>query len=349
MSRPPQDNPTSSPSPGGDDAIAWVWRLDRGLSPGEQDQFFQWLAADPAHAEALQRCRAQWSRFNQLADWRPEHSDRPNPDLLAPSSPHAGRRYLWPLALAATLALAAALHHWRPATPAAREEIVLTRHEDRRILPDRSAARLNAGAQITVLYSPTERRIRLDRGEAFFTVTREPGRPFIVEAGQVDVRAVGTAFNVRLGGSHLDVIVTSGTVALAASTPAVAAPAGPDAPAGIAVLQANQRLNLPLEASAPPAAVEAIARSEIQRRLSWQHGLMNFRDESLESIVAELNRINATQIVLRDDALASTRFSGTIRSDNVAGFVRLLETAFGAETERSTGSEVLLRSKPPAP
>jgi transmembrane sensor len=350
MARRSSNSPPTSRSPDDDDVARWLWRLDRGLTPGEQDQFFQWLAADPAHAAALQRCRAQWSRFNQLADWRPEHSDRPNPDLLAPAPARSWRRLLWPLALAAALVLAGTVYLWRPPRPGPAAETSLSRHEDRRILPDRSATRLNAGANLTVLYSPAERRVRLDQGEAFFTVVPDATRPFVVEAGTIEVRALGTAFNVRLSGSRLDVIVTAGTVALAASVPVAAGSTSSSAArAEIAVLQANQRLNLSLTAGAPVTTVESIAPGEIQRRLSWQHGLMNFRDESLDSIVADLNRINATQVLLRDEALATTRFSGTIRSDNVAGFVRLLESAFGAEIVKSTSGEIQLRSKPPAP
>ena len=334
----------SSPVPAPDDteAIAWVWRLDRGLSPDEQDRFFQWLAADPAHADALRRCRAQWSRFHQMADWRPEHSGRPNPDLLAPSEARPARWWRWPLALAASLAIAGAWFYQLPWIVVPEETVAVGRTEDRRILPDRSAARLNAGAQIAVNYTAGERRVRLESGEAFFTVQPEPGRPFVVEAGGVDIRAVGTAFNVRLSGDRLDVIVTHGTVALAAPT----ATAGS---AGVAVLQANQRANLVLAEKTPAAAVELIDRSEIQRRLSWQHGMMSFRDEALEAIVEELNRINATRLRLDDAALAALRFSGTIRSDNVAGFARLLETAFGAEVVAANDREILLRSKPAAP
>jgi transmembrane sensor len=335
-------DPSSALPPDDTEAIAWVWRLDRGLSPDEQDRFFQWLAADPAHADALRRCRAQWSRFNQVADWRPEHSERPNADLLAPAAVRPVRRRVWPWALAASLAVAGGLVFQLSRTTGPAETVASVRTEDRRILPDRSAARLNAGAQIAVLYAPGERRVRLERGEAFFTVQPEPGRPFVVEAGGVDIRAVGTAFNVQLSGDGLEVIVTHGTVALAA--PASVAGSG-----GAAVLQANQRAKLALAEKTPAAAVESIDHGEIQRRLSWQHGMMSFRDEALGAIVAELNRINATHIRLDDTPLAALRFSGTIRSDNVSGFARLLETAFGAEVVAADDREIRLRSKPAAP
>lgn len=336
------NSPSPDPATVRAEAVAWVWRLDRGLSAPEQDAFFQWLAAHPAHAEELRRCRAHWARVNRLAEWRPEHGARPNADLLAPSTPAPWRRRLRPfaLALAASLALGAALFLWRapaPSTPAAPPPLA---QEDRRILPDRSAARLNAGAQLALAYSPTERRVRLEQGEAFFTVVPDPARPFIVEAGGVEVRALGTAFNVRVEPAHVAVIVTHGSVALAP-------PTLHSGPPTLAVLTANQQLHLPRHAPAPAPDVTPIDRAEILRRLAWQHGLMTFRDEPLAAIVTELNRINPTRIVLHDAALGASRFSGTIRSDNVAGFVRLLETAFGAEIVARADDEILLRTKSP--
>ena len=86
--------------------------------------------------------------------------------------------------------------------------------------------KLNEGALHSVLFTDTERRVRLERGEAFFQVTKDPRRPFVVEVGGVTVRAIGTAFNVRLGGGELDVLVAEGKVEVAST-----GPAQPDAPA----------------------------------------------------------------------------------------------------------------------
>lgn len=344
MSHFPSSSPSSDPPPGAAAAADWVWRIDRGLSPEEQDRFFEWLAADPAHADALARCRRHWRRLDKLADWRPEHGRRPNPDLLAPPLPRRSRRLVFPLALAAAAAVAGTLFLWSPRSVAP-AEAALPRHEDRRMLPDASSAKLNARARITVLYTPAERRIRLEEGEAFFTVVKDPARPFVVEAGGVEVRALGTSFDVRLADSSLDVIVTTGVVALAEVNPAhpggAASPPRPE----LAVLQAHQRMTLSLEPQGPSGRVVTLTRREIQRRLAWQHGLMTFREERLAAIVAELNRLNETQLILVDDALADTLFSGTIRSDNVDGFARLLRSGFGAEVERVDGGEIRLRAK----
>ena len=72
------------------EAAAWLVKRDRGFTAVEQDEFHHWLSSDPRHGEWLARHQGTWGEFDQLAQWRPEHSVEPNPDLLA--RPHA-RRY----------------------------------------------------------------------------------------------------------------------------------------------------------------------------------------------------------------------------------------------------------------
>ena len=64
-------------------AAEWLARRDRGLTADEQDAFLQWLAEDPRHGEWFALHRRTVGDFNCLAQWRPEHGEAPNPDLLA--------------------------------------------------------------------------------------------------------------------------------------------------------------------------------------------------------------------------------------------------------------------------
>ena len=64
-------------------AAEWLVKHDRGFTPAQQDEFLQWLASSPAHRESFNRHRQMWTDFYLLAQWRPEHSAEPNPDLLA--------------------------------------------------------------------------------------------------------------------------------------------------------------------------------------------------------------------------------------------------------------------------
>ncbi len=324
-------------------AAEWLIKRDRGLTGAEQDEFFQWLGADPRHGEWFARQQRTWKIFNQLAQWRPEHAAEPNPDLLAKRSPHVRRWLVWaaPLAAAAGLALAFLWMRPPPATvPVALAERVASGYE-RRVLDDGSVVELNRGTRIEVDYLPTERRVHLVQGEASFTVAKNHDRPFIVRAGGVDVRAVGTAFNVRLDTRSVEVLVTEGKVRVddAVRGGSLLVAAVPDeAP----LLVAGQKVVLLVTPIAPVAAA-SVSDGEVEQMLAWKPVLLDFNAQPLGEVIAQFNRRNHVQLVLDDPALADLPIVASFRSDNVDGFVRLLEMTSGVHAER-TGKAITLRA-----
>lgn len=327
-------------------AADWLVRRDRGLTAAEQDDFLHWLASDPRHGEWFALHRATVGDFTTLATWRPEHSEEPNPDLLAPSRPRI--HWLWPSALAAAAAVVLAVAWWRPATldfarsPSAQLEL------KRRILEDGSTVELNHGAVVTTVFTASERRATLVSGEALFDIAKDPARPFVVHAGGVDVRAVGTAFSVRLDAGAVEVLVTEGRVAVAPPPPASAA-AGPAAasaaPAPAASLvDAGHRATVPRSSGAPPEIV-AVSPQVMARQLNWQPQLFDFSSAPLAVAVAEFNRRNRVQFVLADEDLAVLPVIASIRSDNVEGFAQFLATAPGVRLERRGPTEIVVHRK----
>jgi transmembrane sensor len=204
-----------------------------------------------------------------------------------------------------------------------------------RLLEDGSNIELNRGTEVTVQFTAEERRIRLDEGEAHFEVTRDPARPFIVSARGLDVCAVGTAFNVRVDASVVEVLVTHGSVR-------VESPHSRSATTLVPVLLANQRAVLPLSGEEDPPRIATLTPGEVARVLSWQHRLLDFTATPLSEIVAEFNRRNVLQLVVIDPELAATRITASFRSDNIDGFIRLLEAGFNARAEHRGQSEILL-------
>ncbi|MDP3070063.1 MAG: FecR domain-containing protein [Opitutaceae bacterium] len=336
-----------------DEAAAWVLRCDRGLTPGEQDDFSQWLARDSRHREQWARHRRHWARLAPLAQWRPEHSARPNPDLLAPAARPMSRWWLAPLAAAAAVVLLLALRSGAPpeaGSPApVASTVVREPASTRRILEDGSLVELNRGAVLHQAFTATARQVRLERGEAHFTVIKDQARPFIVTAGGVDVWAVGTAFNVRFDAASLEVLVTEGRVRLSEVRPTPPAPHEPAAslPAPLVpALNAGQRAVVSFTGEAHPPRIATLTAGEIERVLAWQHRMLDFTSAPLAEIVVEFNRRNRVQLAVPDPELAAVRISASFRSDNVEGFVRLVELGFGVQAERRGETEILLRKAP---
>lgn len=325
-----------------DVAASWVMRHDRGLSPAEQDEFLQWLAADPCNGEAMARHRRAWENFDRLAGLHASVPAVPDPDLLAPRArpQRTWRRLAWwavPLAAAAAIMLVIANRSGPVPVTSADASLAaaqLTPIEER-TLEDGSTIRLNRGATVHVAFTPDERRVRLERGEADFAVAKDSARAFVVESGGVKIRAVGTAFNVRLTEQAIEVIVTEGIVAVARDD---ASGAGV-----LSALSAGERAFVPRAATGAPV-VGQLSKEELDRRLAWQPRLLGFADESLSTIVKEFNRHNPVVLRVADPALRELRLTVRFRSDNVSGFLRLLAADFDVRSEPGADGEIVLRS-----
>ena len=186
-----------------------------------------------------------------------------------------------------------------------------------------------------------ERRATLVMGEALFTVAKDPARPFIVRAGGVDVRAVGTAFSVRLDAAAVEVLVTEGRVAVDHST----ASGSNIAPrTSSSEISSGHRATVSLSSSEPPQIV-AISPEAIAHHFNWQPTLLDFSSAPLSAAVAEFNRRNRVQFILADAELAAMPIVASIRSDNVEGFAQFLAAAPGVQIERRGATEIVVNRK----
>lgn len=345
-------------------AAAWLAQRDDGLSPAQSAEFAAWRAADSRHEAAILRLDGAWTALQQLHEYRPAAARHPDRDVLGGVRRHPQRVSIRTLvgtfSLAAALVLAAGWWHTGAGRNGDRDVATFATTPEgfeRVSLADGSMVELNAGTEINVAYTGTERRVRLTRGEAHFTVTRNPGRPFIVEANGVAVRAVGTAFNVRLGSADIEVLVTHGKVEVgsaASLTPDPAAGAsgrgGPPESPPATLLVASERVLIPAARTAAlvAAAVEAprvekVAPAAIREALAWQGPRLVFVDTPLAEVIAQFNRRNAVQIELAGPELGALPIGGSFRAENVDAFVRLLASSGDIAFERVSDHRVVLR------
>jgi transmembrane sensor len=189
------------------------------------------------------------------------------------------------------------------------------------------------------------------RGEAHFIVAKDPAHPFRVEAGSVEVRAVGTAFNVRIAPKRIEVLVTEGRVlvedARRAPPSARRLPEAPDL-ATASFLDAGKRLIVTCDAALPrppPPRIELLEPQALRAELSWQEPWLVFVDTPLAEVVAQFNRRNHVQLVVADPELATLPIGGTFRAENLEAFVRLLATSNDVVIERPDAGRILLRAR----
>jgi transmembrane sensor len=297
-------------------AARWAVRADAGsLSPDEQRELDAWLNADPRHRGAYVRARARWVDLDRLAAI---HGPASSETAKAETAPSFSRRQMLAASVAAITVVGGGLS-WI-VLRGGREHYTSGIGEVRRIaLEDGSTLMLNTATEVAVQFSKRQRDIRLIRGEALFEVAHDQARPFIVYANDTAVRAVGTAFAVRLESSQVDVTVTEGVVEVTDRTTAsgsaqespVSARAQPQRVA------ANERVVI---THARAAELETIAPAEAIRQLAWREGMVSFDGESLQTAVAEINRHNRRQIVIDDPALAAKPVVGIFRATDLDGF-----------------------------
>jgi len=331
-------------------ASEWLPRLDRGLTPEEQDNYTEWLAQDAAHREAMGRCLNGWDNFDRLAGIHLKHHARIDPDLLLPENlpVRKSRSLVQNILLFSALpfaALIALVFYFTVSSPAesyglkVQPALELLARIEQRTLKDGSVVEINRGSIVRSSYTDSERRIYLTKGEANFDVAKDPDRPFIVNVAGVDVRAVGTVFSVKLSKDEVDVIVTEGIVNVKPRFSSFVT----EQPTADSFLEIGQRARVDLRTEFPVVEVTSINGTEIHEAQRWKPRLLDYDEVYLGELVEEFNRSNPIQIAFNDPSLENISLSCSFWSDNVEGFIRLMETSFGMEAEWRGSREIVLR------
>lgn len=289
-----------------EEAIQWFVLLrDEDASDDDRSRFREWLAASPDHARAWREVERMWSGLDPVAEpakaEEPSRSPLPGPGLPEPDSPEPASNVvaLQPRsarpgrgwrggAIAATILIAVAVG-WQLA-PVGLFSDYRSGIGERRVvlLDDGSRVELGTESALDVDFSDGRRGVTLVAGEAFFTVAKDPARPFVVAAGQGEVAVLGTAFNVRL---HDDA-----TVAVVESVVAVSAAAD----MGVRVSE-GQMVHF------GPNGVSAVEEADLDRIVAWRSDRIVFRDAPLAQVVAELQRYRRDRIQIIGSGISDKR------------------------------------------
>jgi transmembrane sensor len=310
-------------------AADWAVKRDLGvLSPEAQAEFEAWLAADIRHLGAYGRAEAVLGRLDRVQSGAIEQVR-----AFVPASRPVRRRVVLTGSIAAGLAVfgvfGAAL--WKYS----REQTFTTGLGQVREIPlsDGSLVVLNTNSKVIVRFTPERRDVHLVQGEALFDVAKNKKRPFIVAAGDMRVRAVGTAFTVSmLPRRPVQVLVKEGVVELNRSGPAKGPP--------VRVKAYTQAL-APADA---PIVAAGVAQSQLERTLAWQFGRLAFDNETLEDAAGEFARYSDVRIVVDQD-VAQRTVTGLFVSNDPIGFAKAVAAVLKLHVEVNE-REVKLSGKP---
>ncbi len=297
-----------------DEAIDWLVRLGSGHATATDRLAFQrWRQNSAAHEAAAIEAEALWHAVGETrqAD-ELRRQGAPLPAAAMRRHP-VGRRVLFAGAAAASVAaVAVTLPALGPLSGLYADHATAVGDRKRVALADGSVVVLNTATAVSVDYSAKERRVVLHDGEALFEVAKDADRPFIVVAGDVEVKAIGTAFVVRLKRVFENVTVSEGTVEVK-----MGATTGKSWPP-IRVV-AGQQLDVSGGDGFRLRAVDTDAAT------AWQRGKLIFNRRPLESVVAELQRYRAGRIVILGDRLKTLEVTGVFDLDDTDRILRTIE------------------------
>lgn len=321
------------------------------VTPDERARFAAWLDADPRHRRAYRDVDSLWQDIPRLTDLEALEDvagadvEPPGPGARLAAAWRRGARGMLPRpALVSAAVLAAMLvvtgvALWRPGGPTAPEptRVATGVAEIRDVgLPDGSVVTLGALSDMQVRFSDTERRVTLVDGEAFFAVERQPGRPFIVAAGDTLVRVVGTKFDVHRGRRQVRVAVLEGVVEV--TRPDVARARHLDV-----VLETTHVLTAGQQLVAERGGMTATVRdTPLARPGAWRDGRLVYDNASLVEVVADARRYFAGEILFSPEDLAGLTVTASYRTDQIDQMIDSLAVTHPIHIDRRANGDVVL-------
>jgi transmembrane sensor len=305
------------------EAAVWLTRLHGPhRSPELEREFKKWLDKAPLHAMAFERATATWEAVEGISA---ATAYRARSSLRKPAFPRfaaAGGA-----AFAMVLIALVAWHGWL------RDPVYATDVGEQRAITLADGSRVLLNTRTRLVSHSSEKSVRLvvlEEGEALFEVAKDPGRPFIVDAGAKKITALGTVFTVRRAGEAVSVTLIEGKVSVSNAK----APSNAPEASKPALLSPGERL---VSASDAPSKIDAPALDQV---LAWKRGEVIFDSTPLSEAVQEMNRYGVVQLSIDGDA-GSLQVSGIFRAGDSDAFARAVSSVHDLTLSRDASRLVL--------
>ena len=318
---------TAIPRPGSADdvraqAAEWLARrVSDDWSEVQQRELDMWLEDSASHRVAFLRVQGAWSHTHRLAALRKPMSQEPL---------SANRRAFFMIRAAAVVALVAVgigttLYLQRP-----QERVFATALGERETvtLGDGSVVELNTNTRLRAQIGTSQRKLWLDKGEAYFKVTHDPKRPFVVIAGNRRLTDLGTKFIVRRTEDRLKVSLLEGSVRFETN--------GSSSQPPILLVPGDELVAI---ASSVSTARKPVA--VLSKEMSWRSGILMFDKASLAEVAAEFNRYNRKKLVIADATAARRTIGASFSINDVELFARMARNVLRLHVE-DRGDEIVI-------
>lgn len=305
-----------------DQAAAWFAAERAGVMLVEQRAAFEAWKSDPRNQAALDAMRELWDDLAILKGSGPEPK-------------RAIKRRKLPAAAAVAVAVLLVAGITSTSLLAGRETAIRTVAGQQTIqsMPDGSVIAVNVVSNLTYTITDRERRVTIEDGEASFSVKPDSTKPFVVRAGEFEIRAVGTAFNVRQRDGQLQVAVREGKVEICRS-------GAEGADIVLANLVAGQFLEIP--ATLPATAVIPAPVSVPTEQVSeWRMRIVTYENATVREVVEDFNRYFERKLLVREGDLLERRVTIRLQVEDRERAIETLAALLDAQVIANSGQDVL--------
>ena len=208
-------------------------------------------------------------------------------------------------------------------------------------LDDGSVITLGAQSLISVAYSEEQRKVLLERGEAYFDVAKDPNRPFVVGSGSRTVTAVGTEFNIMRQSERVVVTVAEGKVLVEPKSKPSSVPR---------IIKAfkkkygntNTFLIAEQQLTYNDDTISEVEPANSKTVTSWREGSLQYLTEKLKFVVEDINRYSEHPIRIGDEQVGNQAYSGTVHTDRIENWLDSISQAFPIKVLSHNNGDIVL-------
>ncbi|SEW55016.1 FecR family protein [Chitinophaga arvensicola] len=250
------------------------------------------------------------------------------------------RRHIWKYAAIATgvllLAGSSFLFFRHTPAPAEKHQLVTAGQDPRKtlVLPDGSSVilRQHSSLQLAPGFNKDNRNLTLT-GEAFFDVTQNAQHPFMVHTAALDIKVLGTVFNVSAytNSRETETALFKGKIEVTL----------PGQPQQKIILQPNQKLVTHAATPFAIAPLDADPVSHKAREIAWVRNRLEIENEPLEVIAGKLEQWYGIRVVFADETVKHYRYSGTFESETIIKALDALQLSYPFSFKMEQGEIII--------
>lgn len=314
-----------------DQAINWIILLHSGNATQEDtDNAQQWRKRSLAHEAAYREALLLWQDMGSVMEAEATQTDV---SLVIDNETITSRYRIGPGYLVSVVVAAMLLILIMPFSRYA-DQWQSDYHTDvggqqRVTLADGSVIQLNTDSALSIQYQPNRRLIKLHRGQAIFTVSTDPRRPFEVMTKNTLVTALGTIFEVWDHNDETRVTVLEHAVQLSTLDHATAKQS--------VRIDSGQQIRYH-----HATGIHHTEAADIAQNSAWQRGKLIFKNQALADVIVELERYFPGRIFITNKKIRALKVSGVFPVQTPPEALEMIENTLAIEITHFSPWVILL-------